>query len=221
VLPGDLLILLVFLGLILAYSGFLSLFINAGFDLWGGFGWWIEKAGIFGILATIIVYWLQQRNDSLKREKEERDRMRNSYDALRTELEDHRDAFNKDAHPDDVIKVGENEWYVSRALVTDAYDSLLYSGLFSHLKKDTQNDLSNLYLSIRNQNELLEYMRRFRDSFFMDGNYADKEGKWQEKIKPYYEFIAETQRAIIDDLEDIETKINEAVSALKQKETTG
>ncbi len=119
-----------------------------------------------------------------KTKKESRERIHNVCKAILKEIEDHRDAFTNRKQPEHFVKVGDIQ-YVSRVLNINAYESVIHSGLYTDLKPCTQNSLSNLYNHIIYRNEMIDYVKRYRDIFFLYDNYENRNNLWFTRIKNY------------------------------------
>jgi hypothetical protein len=179
-----------------------------GFDFSGAVGWWIEKpAGTISIVVAVIIFLFQQRSDRQKIQNEKRDTTSNSCNALLEEIRDHRDAFTKPEYQADYITVDQQVRYTTRKLVTDAYDSLLFSGILNHFKTETQNSLSNLYLRIKLHNELLTYLNRYHDTFFLYDSSPRRWNLWNDSVRPYQVLLSSYQRDIMDSLDGVEVLI--------------
>jgi hypothetical protein len=57
--------------------------------------------------------------------------------------------------------------YTNAYLESDAYESGLHSGFITHLSTHTQHILTSLYSRVRSRNELIVYIERFEDMFFL------------------------------------------------------
>jgi hypothetical protein len=96
--------------------------------------------------------------------------------------------------------------------VDDCSAIKLYSGLFSHFQRETQNSLSNLYLRINLQNELQTYLNRFQDTFFLYDDSPRRLNLWKVKNRPYLDTLVNYQKEIVDSLDGIEVLIQRELS---------
>jgi hypothetical protein len=107
---------------------------------------------IVAIIAPVITamyfFWRQQNNIR-------KDRIRRSCGTILKELDGTTDALIGDIRyflgkkSESPIQTQQEIYYTNKILNTDAYDSILYSGLFSNISSDTQHILSNLYRSVK------------------------------------------------------------------------
>jgi hypothetical protein len=65
--------------------------------------------------------------------------------------------------------------YVEKFVDTAAYDSIVSSGLFTHLETDTQNNLSNLYNKFKCRNESIIKLENLIDIAISHKHYPNKE----------------------------------------------
>jgi hypothetical protein len=137
---------------------------------WSDVGWWIDRLGVpLSIVVAIFLFYRQQKIDQKKRNEEQIERKHNAFNALSEEIKEHKKAFdnarNNPLYGDEHIQYPDDDIdYCLRLLNTDAYESVIHSGLFTYPERETQNSLSNLYMRIRNRNELLKNKGNFTES---------------------------------------------------------
>jgi hypothetical protein len=153
----------------------------------------IEKAGIIGIFLTVLFYWIQQRDKKIEEMNEDKSLKLRACKTMLKELGDHKKAFS---HPYDRINPDEKVNFIIAYFNSDAYHSLLYSGLFTHLEEDTQDDLANLYIRITNQNDDIKYRSRLRDSYLLHDKSPTKDYNWQNAVRKHEERITRWQDQI-------------------------
>jgi hypothetical protein len=156
---------------------------------------------VIPVIAAIFLFWLQQR-------LERRDQMRRSSDAVLKEIEETRDALVSEQEKRiryNIVKLSESKNnikghvdYRNIYLNTDAYDSILHSGLFTNFSVETQHTLSKLYSRIRSHDDLITYLQHFRDAFLINNvTTEDKEKRWKGESQPYELTLTEWEKEII------------------------
>lgn len=164
--------------------------------------WWVEKVGIASILITLIIFWLQYRNyqrdaqDAKDKEmRDAREIRRRACATMLNELEDHKDAFIPGRYTPK--KSGEGEFIITY-FNSDAYHSLIYSGLFTHFNEETQIKLDSLYIEITSQNDELKYRSQFRDSYFLHDKSPMASMNWDKAIEQHENRITRRQKRILN-----------------------
>ena len=99
---------------------------------------------------------------------------------------------------------------------TDAYDSIVHSGLFTYFEGTTQDKLSNLYIRIKKHNEILKYKNEFEDRFFMNDartrtRREEREKTWFRKVTRYEVTLTKYRGEIINLLDTVENSIREEI----------
>ncbi len=132
------------------------------------------------IIATILLYWYQQSSSR-------KDAIRRACDTIIKELEENKTALTTDKHKRITYATsgGDNVNYTNAYLDTDAYDSVLHSGLFTHFTAETRHKLSLFYSRIKSHNELLTYTSKFEDMFFLNDNSNERKQRWYLEIERY------------------------------------
>ncbi len=147
-----------------------------------------------GIIVAIIIFWYTLRKQGKDRKRTEDERINNMRNALLKELKDHRDAFSNKIS-EDFIKV-QDKGYINRVLNTDAYESILHSGLFTYFDGDTQNKISNLYIHIIRRNQLIDYLHVYKDNFLLNKNVNNEKNVWFERQLEYHKDIVRLEGEI-------------------------
>lgn len=173
---------------------------------------------IIAVVATVSIFVLERLDERDKRAQEKRDTMNKSCNALLEEIKDHRFAFYNPEYDSQYVRVYKNQdesrlpeiEYIGRILNTDAYESVLYSGLFTHFSTNTQHSLSSLYLKIKLRNSLLQYMGDYSDRFFMDGNESDTRLElFARNIIPYEKNLTAYEKEIKKSLNEVEQRVKD------------
>jgi hypothetical protein len=147
-----------------------------------------------GIIISIFIFYLTLRKQENDRKRDENERMDNICNALLEELKDHRDAFTRNIS-EDYIKV-QDITYINRVLNTNAYESVLHSGLFTYFDDDTQNRISNLYVHIIRRNQLLDYLNIYKDNFLLNKDINNEKNVWIERQLEYQKEIMRLESEI-------------------------
>lgn len=187
--------------------------------------WWVEKVGIFSIFITLLLFWAQHRNDQrnaqIEKAKEIRDAKeirRRACATMLRELEDHIDAFVPGRYTP--MKSGEGE-FINTYFNSDAYHSLIYSGLFTHFEEDTQIKLDSLYIEIASQNDEIKYRSQFRDSYFLHDKTSMVSENWDKAIERHENRITRRQKRILPWTEALIIRVRKEMEEnIERKEAT-
>jgi hypothetical protein len=159
------------------------------------------------VITAMYLFWRQQNNIR-------KDRIRRSCDTILKELDGTTDALIGDIRyflgkkSESPIQTQHEIYYTNKILNTDAYDSILYSGLFSNISSDTQHSLSNLYRSAKQHNEIINYLNQFEDLFLLSGISESKERIYSDKISNYKLQLTVLEREILRYMELTKMSIN-------------
>lgn len=143
--------------------------------------------GVGIIVATISIYWHQQSSDK-------KNTTRHATDGLLRELKEIKYTMLSESsrthHPTEetktgAIKIQKDVNYTNTYMATDAYDSVLFSGLLTHFTEETQYTLSKLYSRITSHNELIKYIYQLEDNFSLKQYSGDLHLKLQQTIDRY------------------------------------
>jgi hypothetical protein len=91
-----------------------------------------------------------------------------------------------------------------------AYESIVYSGLYSFFDTETQTNLLGLYNRIKSYNEILSYLNQYFDLFTLYDNSAARRQLYIHNVKRY-------ERALTFFLKEIDNFLN-ATQVLVEKE---
>lgn len=167
-----------------------------------------NDVAIIAVIVSVCIFSIERLVEKYETKKESKERKNNACDTILKEIENHRDAFYNSNPPEDFITIG-NITYVNRVLNTNAYESILYSGLFTQLSTKTQISLSNLYNHIDFRNEMIDYLRKYEVMFFIHDDSIERHNQWLEKKRVYLKDIPETERNIKDLLREAELLIKD------------
>jgi hypothetical protein len=92
--------------------------------------------------------------------------------------------------------------YVNAYLESDAYESILHSGLIKYLPIGTQSRLTMLYSRIRSRNKLITYMEHFEDLFFLYDDSEQRLNQWYHKIEKYDLLLTQWEADIVELLDE-------------------
>ena len=164
--------------------------------------------GVLTVIIIIAIFLTERIIDRYKTTKEEIDRINNTCNAIIKEFEDHKNAFTDKPGAEDFIKIGNIE-YVSRILNTNAYESILHSGLYTNFDSNIQNKLSNLYNHIIRKNQLIDYLHIYKDNFLLSDRITIRNNAWKQRQIEYQTEIARLDRAIKYKIDEVEPLIKE------------
>jgi hypothetical protein len=156
-------------------------------------------------IAVIIgVYWHQQSSSR-------KDSIRRACDTILKELEENQTALTTEKHKRITYTTskGEKLNYTNAFFDTDAYDSVLHSGLFTHFSADTRHKLSLFYSRIKSHNELLDYTNRYEDNFFLNDDSEERKQRWQQEIERYDLLLTKWESEAIKLLDEVEKLVRQ------------
>lgn len=130
-----------------------------------------------GVIVTVAIFIIERIIERYLRDKEDNDRMRRSCNTMLKEIDNHRMAL--------VGFKPEEGRFVEKYFNTDAYQSLVSSGLFTYFEEETQDKLSDLYIRIKLHNDFSTYRNHYSDIFFLYSDSKDRLEKWRSKVKRY------------------------------------
>lgn len=163
--------------------------------------WELEKSSytdIFGIVVPIVaalfLLWIQQY-------LEKRDRLRRSCEAILREIEEMKDSLLSEQekqiryHIVDLSGAPNNLRrqvdYRNIYLNTDAFESVLYSGLFTQFSVETQHNLSKLYSRVKSHNDIITQIQRLHNNFLLS---SVSEQRYQRVKNPYEQTITKMEK---------------------------
>lgn len=152
--------------------------------------------GVAGIIAAIGLYFLDQK-------LEKRNNLLRSTETILKELKDNKYYLSSDRHEHIKYIIRDTKEnknnvvdYTNAYLEIDAYESVLTSGLLTHFSVSTQHHLILLYSRIRSRNNLITYIDKFEDHFFLNDDSVDRREKWYKKVQKYDIIITEWEKEI-------------------------
>ena len=173
--------------------------------------WLVEQLDLFGIIAvilTIALYWYNERSEL-------NNRLRRSYNTILRELDNHIETVNK--LPLRIMRETSNNFkvdYVNAYFNTDAFTSLIYSGLLTYLKPSTQESLINMYNYIKKHNEKLSYRNEvLLDSFVKENEtwYTfsnERKNEWYKRAERHDRSLTKWDNKIIEMVTKIKNDIS-------------
>lgn len=175
------------------------------------FQWLVEQLDLFGIIAvilTIALYWYNERNEL-------NDRLRRSYNTILRELDNHIETVNR--IPLRIMRETSDNFkvdYVNAYFNTDAFTSLIYSGLLTYLKPSTQESLVNMYNYIKKHNEKLAYRNEvLLDSFLKENETVytfsnERKNEWYKRAERHERSLSKWDNQIIEMVTRIKNDIS-------------
>ena len=161
---------------------------------------------VITIAVSIGLYWHQQASNR-------KNIIKNACETISRELEENRTSLETRNHIKYTIDEGATEAqrvdYTNARLDTDAYESVLHSGLFTNFKKETQHELSMLYGRIKARNEMIVYLNKFQDEFYLDDSSDHRKSAWYEARKRYDLILTEWQDEILQLLDNVVQRIDD------------
>jgi hypothetical protein len=170
--------------------------------------------GVAAIIAAIVIYFVQQAN-------EKRETIRRSTESILKEITDNKKAFSK-IHQRVGYVIGQHEGnqkevnYLNAYLESEAYQSIIGSGFFTHFCIDTQHTLTMLFSRIKTRNELISYLDHFEDEFFLyHENSEETLKKWYKKVEKYDRLLTEWEQEIVELLPVVERLVRAELAKAK------
>ena len=160
---------------------------------------------VVGIAVPLVIYIIQQWS-------EKRGRISRSCDAIIKEIRQNKlvttgtkyDRIKYRVYDQSHNLIAEVD-YVNAFLETDAYQSVLNSGLFTHFCVDTQNSLTSLYARIKSRNELITYMDKYEDLFFLyNAATGQSLDRWYASIEKYDVLMTDWEKEILEWVDEVE-----------------
>jgi hypothetical protein len=140
------------------------------------------------IIGAMFLFWFDMhrtRQDTLRRScgtvirelRETKDALLGEqHQRIRYHVED------KTQHP---VKTQNKVDYTNAILGSDAYDSVIHSGLFTHFSEETQHILSELYSRIKTHNYLINYTNEFEDMFLLNDDSEQRKIRRRNAVLRY------------------------------------
>ncbi len=105
---------------------------------------------------------------------------------------------------------GKEAIFTNRNLNHDFYDSLVLSGKINYLDDKLQQDVENIFLSIKNHNGLIDRIREIEDREI-------SECMIQTKTDRYYTLLHKVEEELVRDIPKIMDKLENEFGTLRQK----
>lgn len=192
---------------------------------------------VFSILIAIVIFLIQIHNERKKDEARERERFHRIYDTIIEELRQHEDFMR--SYP--IIEDIDGASFRGVILRTEAYESLLHSGLFTRFKgRRTRDILATYYSYIKLHNHVQQERMLLKSQFLLDRKYqklidTQDMDTWRSAIEThdyllhtYQEYIEklwsglfELLRLDIGQLESFEEDTDESLQEDTGKQTEG
>jgi hypothetical protein len=174
-----------------------------------GENWFQGLFSVVAIIVTIVVYMHEQT-------KLRKETIIRSCEAILREIEENVESLTGGEYERIVYSAGKESDsiedqrvnYTNAYLDIDAYESILFSGSFTHFASATQRTLTMLYGRIRKRNELITYAEHFEDTFFMNSHNhseTEKKEKWFKTVTKYDILITRSEneiRRLIEEAKD-------------------
>jgi hypothetical protein len=135
-----------------------------------------------GLVIVIIVFIVGQKIESNIKKNEIRRRLLTACSMISLEISQCRDAFDDQRF---VVRDGINMPFQNITLNIDAYNTTLFSGLFSYFERNTQDMVKRLYQRISLHNETLLYRTKYEDVFFLYDQSANRYQLWNFRVRRY------------------------------------
>jgi hypothetical protein len=183
-----------------------------GFQLFGDLD--VEKhATLVAIILAIIIFLLERVIEYKKNKDDINDRVSRIHKTVMKEIDDAYDTLNNSFYqPVDHIAAGLS--FKGAILNTDAYESLLHSGLFTYFRPDTQNTLANFYTRIKLHNDLQRERLLLRSQFLLDKNFEKDSTTWQSVIATHDNLLQHYQIDIKNTLSSVKDILNKDTGQL-------
>lgn len=165
--------------------------------------WWTIPFGdiiaIVLLTVTIAVIFLVS---SLDRKADLNHKKKIACLSIKGELQDAMLAF-KDDSEFELVKHGKEVSYRLAYLYSDAFDSLVHSGIYLEFKPKVQTALSNFYYVIKFRNTVMRDLSHHYDTFFLNDVSDERKKRWDSEKLNFELVITEQEKYIRDNLESI------------------
>jgi hypothetical protein len=149
---------------------------------------------VIPIILTITLFWHKEKSD-------QREIMRRAIGTLLQELDgtvkaligNPRYTLGKRLSAD----TEKGLEFTNEFLITDAYDSVLHSGLFTHFSGHTQYKLTQLYGRVKGHNEYVKYLDKYRDMFFLYDKTESRHSRWKHEKNEYASTLGSWEGGIV------------------------
>jgi len=157
-------------------------------------------AVVLPLVATIGVYWHQQRKNKLELIHHSRDSIQNELQSNKKELEVNEDTISYVIdHNNKELKIEFTNSYLD----TTAFDGIVGAG-FVYFNVALQYEITMLYGRIKKHNELLTYIDHFEDLFFLNGKNSERKKQWGKAVLRYHESLTSLDSEIQERIKIVE-----------------
>jgi hypothetical protein len=176
-------------------------------DVYSGY---IFGISFIAIIATLVFLYVQQV-------RERHDMIRRACLAILREMKENKETLTGTKFPHIMYNVNsasnneERVNYTNAFLDLNAYESIVYSGYFTHFSVDTQHTLTILYGRVRNRNEVVKYREHYQDMFFLNDESEERVAKWYKRVERYDLFLTQLEHQIVKSLDDAELLIKKEI----------
>jgi hypothetical protein len=158
---------------------------------------------LVGIIAAMLIFW----GTILKQETDRKNDLQKRFDiASELILEELRDIKEKLTNPHTIS--GQSTKFLNDYFNHDGYQSVLYSDLFTHFPKDTQNVIKKLYHYIRLHNEFLKQRYSLGSEYYLYYNSQEKIDRWNNTSNGIDVYLNQLESQIITLVDEAEKALN-------------
>ena len=208
--------------ILLIIGGFANYYDNQakkeGRSFLGDMGWWFDKiAAAVAIIIAIVVFIIEEERTRRKEDKDRRDRIRRSCDALLREIRENRNHLLR----------GEKRFfysYIKNKVTVDysniifdmyAFQSVIHSGLLTYFRGDDQAILTKLYSSFDRYNENLRYITHLSTEFSSFGR-PESVFRYLAEIEMYELFLTGIEK----DIRQLSPVVEVSLETIRQNNLT-
>ena len=157
------------------------------------------------LVITIVVIFLVS---FLDRKADINHKKKIACKSIKQEIQDARLAFKEDGEYE-LVSRGDNVSYRLAYLYTDAFDSLINSGIYLEFSTKVQNELSGFYNAVKRRNATMRDLTRYYDTFFMNDTSAKRRERWNAERTTFEIGITDHEKYIRERLDFIEKLMDE------------
>jgi len=155
------------------------------------------------------MFFYQQERDKKQEKEELNDRIRRFCITLQNDTKHIRQDIKEGV---DIVTSKNGKKSTTVYLSTKIYDSLICSGLISHLLPQTQSNLDNLYYKIERNNDNIR--RRTDVVIRRDLNLDPAKTETLNVIDKFHELISDYQKEILEYLDKVENDLKIEINKL-------
>jgi len=164
---------------------------EGGFDILASLEKWSVVSTVVSLGAGIILKWLKEKSDFKKRKHTAKTILSNELSGHLTKIEEMRSPSE----------------YVNFFFPTSAYDALIHSELFTHLTKDQQEDISEVYSTFKLHNETITHLSVLFDELQLKENFDTN--RWDLMVKRHKEALIGWENKLVKENEGIRAILKE------------